>query len=351
MSEINVAVIGGRGYIGGELARLLLFHPEVNLTNITSETNKGKKLSRMHPNLRGLTDLKFSSVSDVKDADVVFLAVPHGKSFPIVKEFAEIGCKIINKSADFRLNDVNAYKEWYSVEHPYPELQKKFVYGLPELHREEIRKANLVSGPGCIATATILGLYPLMQEGLIDGRIIADAKIGSSAAGVNANPSTHHAERSRAIRSYKPVRHRHSAEILQEASAGKNLELHLTATSVETVRGILSTIHCFPNNERDEKEVKEIDLWKAYRKHYSERRFVRIVKEEGSIHKYPEPKILSGSNYCDIGFEMEEGRRIIALSALDNLMKGGAGQGIQCMNLMLGFNEETGLEFPGLHPV
>ena len=336
---MNVSIVGGSGYIGGELLRILLQHPEVEVERVTSERFHGDPVKRLHPNLRGLTDLKFSSVSDLKDVDVLFLCLPHGESMNRIKEFnAE---KIIDLSADFRLKSKGNYMKWYNVEHANEELLSKFVYGLPELHREEIKKSKFVAVPGCNATCTILGLYPLKE--LLKGNIITEAKCGSSEGGNKVNEGSHHPERSRVVRSYKPSNHRHQAEILQELGA----DVNLSVTSIELVRGILATSHVFLEEDLDEKEV-----WKIYREAYLNEPFMKIIKERKGIYRCPEPKLLQGTNFCDVGFERDKhSNRLVVISAIDNLMKGGAGQAVQCMNLMECFKENLGLEFPGLHPV
>ena len=225
----------------------------------------------------------------------------------------------------------------------------KAVYGIPELHRQEIKQAQLVTGAGCLATTAILGLYPLFKSGIADVRnVFIEAKVGSSAAGNKPSMASHHPERSGSLRSFQPTRHRHTAEIQQELTLnGVNPTIHFSATATGAVRGILSTAHVLLKERSEEK-----DVWKIYRKEYGSEPFVRIVKERTGIYRYPEPKILIGSNYCDVGFELDEiENRLVVLSALDNLMKGAAGNGIQAMNVMYGWEETTGLEFAGLHPV
>jgi len=341
---MKVAIVGGSGYTGGELLRLLLRHPKVDVAQVTSDSMAGKPIGRAHPNLRKATDLTFTPHAELDPCDLLFLAMPHGRAMGRMPEFLTRAGKVIDLSADFRLKDAAQYPRYYDVEHPHPELLEKSVYGLPELHREEIREATLVSGPGCIATAAILAIRPLAKAGLIDtDRVVVDAKTGSSAGGADGGPASAHAERSGVIRAYAPVNHRHTAEIEQEAGVKASLSCH----AVEAVRGILATCHTFLTAP-----VTEKDLWRVYREAYGKEPFVRIVKEASGLYRYPEPKILSGTNFCDVGFALDEhAGRVVAISALDNLMKGAAGTAVQSMNLVAGYPEAMGLDFLGLHPI
>ena len=342
---MKVSVVGASGYGGGELLRLLLSHGNVEVNQVTSESNTGKFVFRIHPNLRGQTMLKFCSVNDLEPCDLLFLAMPHGKAQENISRFREIAPKIIDLSADFRLNDSSLYKEWYGEEHGCAEMLSEFVYGLPELHREDIRNANYISGVGCNATSVNLPLYPLFKAGVVD-KVVVEVKVGSSEAGNKANLGSHHPERSRAVRSFAPTFHRHVAEMVQELGVDRD-RIHFSATSIEMVRGILSTSHVFLN-----RDLSELEIRKIYREAYGSEPFIRIVKDVSGVYRYPEPKILAGSNYCDIGFERDENsNRLVVICAIDNLMKGAAGSAVQCMNLMCGFDEKGGLEFSGLHPV
>ena len=349
MSSLRVAIAGGSGYIGGDLVRLLLQHPSVTLTQVTSERNQGKFVHSVHPNLRHLTRLKFVSMGDLEPCDVLFLALPHGMTQSRLDEMQQLSERIIDLSSDFRLQDPQAYKTWYGRDHACPDKLGSFVYGIPELHRDTIAQANHVSGTGCEATATILGLYPLAKAGLLSEAtpIVIEAKIGSSAAGNQPSLASHHPERHGVLRSFQPTGHRHTAEVVQELSGETPLQVHFSATSVELVRGILITAHVFLQRSTSDKE-----LWGIYRDAYKDEPFMRIVKERRGVYRYPEPKLLSGTNFCDVGFEADpHSDRVVVLSALDNLVKGGAGNGVQAMNCMLGLDETTGLTFPGLHPV
>jgi len=304
----------------------------------------GKPIGRAHPNLRKVTDLNFTPHSDLEPCDLLFLAMPHGRSMGRMSDFLVRAGKVIDLSADFRLKDPALYREYYGLEHPRPDLLAQSVYGLPELHREAIRQATLVSGPGCIATAAILAIHPLAKAGLIDPeRLVVDAKTGSSAGGVDGGTASQHPERSGVMRIYAPAGHRHTAEIEQETGVKVALSCH----AVEAVRGILATCHAFL-----QESVTSKDLWRVYREAYRGEPFVRIVTEAAGLYRYPEPKILAGTNFCDLGFALDaHANRVVAVAALDNLMKGAAGTAVQCMNLVAGYPETMGLDFLGLHPV
>ncbi len=341
---MKVGIVGGSGYTGGELLRLLLRHPKVEVAQVTSDSMAGKPIGRAHPNLRKVTDLTFTPHSDLEPCDLLFLAMPHGRSMGRMSQFLVRAGKVIDLSADFRLKDPALYREYYGVEHPRPDLLAQSVYGLPELHRQAIRQATLVSGPGCIATAAILAIHPLAKAGLIDPeRLVVDAKTGSSAGGVDGGTASQHPERSGVMRIYAPVGHRHTAEIEQETGVKVALSCH----AVEAVRGILATCHAFLQDS-----VTSKDLWRVYREAYHGEPFVRIVTEPAGLYRYPEPKILAGTNFCDVGFALDaHANRVVAVAALDNLMKGAAGTAVQCMNLVAGYPETMGLDFLGLHPV
>ncbi len=341
---MKAAIVGGSGYVGGELLRLLLRHPEVEVTQVTSDSMAGKAVSRAHPNLRRATSLLFTPHGALGRADVTFLATPHGESMERVPEVLASGGLLFDLAADYRLKDAAQYPRYYGRPHPHPELLAQSVYGLPEVHREALRSAPVVAVPGCIATASILAVRPLVIAGLVGPQpIVVDAKSGSSASGRDAGPTGLHAERSGVMRAYAPTGHRHTAEIEQETGLSVALSCH----AVEAVRGILATVHVFTPRPVDEKE-----LWRAYRAAYAGEPFVRIVHESEGGFREPEPKILQGTNFCDVGFAVDpHTNRLVALAALDNLMKGAAGAAVQCFNVRAGFPETTGLEFLGLHPV
>ncbi len=341
---MKAAVVGGSGYVGGELVRLLLGHPEVELTQVTSETMAGKPIAKAHPNLRKATRLQFVPRTELQPTDVTFLATPHTESAPIVPGLLDGGSLVIDLSADFRLKDPAAYAHYYRTERTDTALLADAVFGLPELHRDQLRRARLIAVPGCISTAAILAVRPLAAAGLLGARpVVIDAKSGSSASGRDAGPAGLHAERSGVMRAYAPAGHRHTAEIEQETGATVALSCH----AVEAVRGVLATVHAFPTEPLEEK-----GLWQLYRRAYGEEPFVRLVHEADGIHREPEPKILAGTNFCDLGFAADpHTRRTVVLGALDNLGKGAAGNAVQCLNVRAGFPETTGLGFLGLHPV
>jgi N-acetyl-gamma-glutamyl-phosphate/LysW-gamma-L-alpha-aminoadipyl-6-phosphate reductase len=343
MNRLRASIVGGSGYGGGEVLRLLLDHPHIEVAQVTSRQQAGNFVTSSHPNLRGRTQLEFVTPDRLEPCDVLFLCLPHKEASKQIERFAGLAGKIVDLSADFRLQDRASYKRWYGEEHPAPQWMDRFVYGLPELHRERLKGAKCASGVGCNATAINLALLPLARKGLIES-VVADLKVGSSEGGNANSPASHHPERSGAVRSFAPTGHRHQAEVRQELG---EFPLHMSITSVELVRGVLCTAHVFLKQNLNEKEV-----WQVYREAYRGEPFVRIVKDRSGIHRYPEPKFLSGSNYCDVGFEKDaDSNRLVVISAIDNLMKGAAGSAVQCMNLMCGFEETTGLTFSGLHPI
>jgi len=345
---INTSIFGASGYAGGELLRILTGHPKVKIQQATSRQFAGLPVSLVNPNLRKKTDLIFSHPDQMKKCDLLFIALPNGESMKYMPKLKNLAKKIVDLGADYRLREQTVFENWYKQEHQFPEMLKKFVYGIVELHRQEIKKSSYIAGPGCEATVSILSLYPLVKHDLIEGKIIIDAKMSSSQAGLKSTMSSHHPERAGVVRSYMPSGHRHTAEIIQELSHfADKLDVAISATAIDMVRGLLVTIHTVPKSGVTEKEV-----WKAYRTEYANEPFIRIVKERQGLYRYPEPKILQGTNFCDIGFEMDTvSRRLVVIGAIDNLVKGTAGQAVQAMNLMYGLPEETGLEFPGLHPI
>jgi len=346
----RVGIVGASGYTGGELLRLLSLHPEVEVTVATSREYAGQPVTSVHFHLRGFVgNLKFSPLSLdllLEKCDVVFLSTPAGVSKDITPKLLDHGLTVVDLSPDFRLKDPEQYKIWYGFEHPAPDLLGKAVYGLPELHREELRNAKLVANPGCNATAAILSLVPAVESGLIDLEHIAvDVKVGSSEAGMKPSIGTHHPERANVMRPYEATGHRHVAEVEQElkAIAGREVRVALVPHAVGAVRGALATSHVWLADG----SVDEMALWKAYAKRYGNEPFVRIVRG-----RYPDPKYVVGSNFTDVGLAVEQRLGRAALfAAIDNLMKGAAGQAVQCMNVMLGMDERTGLSYPPLRPV
>jgi len=342
----TVSIIGGSGYGGGELLRLLLAHPCVEVKQVTSRSHLGEYVYQVHPNLRKRTQLKFSDPALLEPVDILFLAQPHGEAQHHIEEYTKLGSKIIDLAADFRLRDEAVYEQWYTEKHAAPGWLKKFVYGLPELHRAELTTASYVSGVGCNATASNLALLPLVKADLLDtsSPIFIEIKVGSSEGGADGNSGSLHAERANVIRTFSAFGHRHTAEVIQEMGV---TNVSLTMTAVDLVRGVLATAHA-----KVKQGVTTKDLWKAYRGVANENPFVRVVKEQRGIYRVPEPKILAGSNYADLGFELDESNgHIVAMCAIDNLMKGASGSAVQCMNLMMGWEETLGLEFMGLHPI
>jgi LysW-gamma-L-alpha-aminoadipyl-6-phosphate/LysW-L-glutamyl-5-phosphate reductase len=350
---MRIGIIGGSGYVGSELLRLLLMHPQVEVTMVTSRQSAGEFIFNIHPNLRGLTQLKFvpQDMAELqKNCDLVFTATPHGGSVNLVPKLLEAGLKVIDMSADYRLKNPADYETYYGWKHAHPEMLKDVAYGLPELHREEIKKANLVACPGCEATAAILGLAPIVKAELVDkDKIVVDLKVGSSGGGSKPTPASHHPERSSGVRPYKVVGHRHIAEVEQELNALSNesLKISFTPHAVNMVRGILATIHTFPKQKLENK-----DLWRAFRGMYANEPFIRLVKYQKGAYQLPDPKITMGTNFCDVGFEIDEhANRLLLFSALDNMCKGASGQGVQCLNILIGIDETTGLKSTGFHPM
>ncbi len=350
---MRIGIIGGTGYVGGELLRILLMHPQVEVTMVTSRQSAGEYIFNAHPNLRGITQLKFVPQDIVelqKNCDIVFTATPHGSSQKLVPKLLEAGLKVIDMAADFRLKNPQDYETYYGWKHTHPELLKEAAYGLPELHREEIKQARLVGCPGCMATATILALVPIVKAGLVNSKhIVADLKVGSSGGGSKPTPASHHPERFGGVRPYQVVGHRHMGEVEQEANAVSTepVTVSFTPHAVNMVRGILVTLHAFTKQPLEAK-----DVWKALRGTYGTEPFIRFVKYQKGCYQLPDPKVTQGTNYCDIGFELDpHANRLLMFSAIDNMVKGASGQGVQCLNLMMGIDETTGLKSTGFHPM
>lgn len=340
---IGVAVVGAAGYIGGELLRLLLDHPRVEVRAAVSTQYPGKRVDSVHPNLRGITDLNFIRADQLTEYDVLFLATGHRATMGMLPGLAAHAKTVIDLSGDFRLTDPTVYEEYYGLPHEAPELLDGFVTGLPELARDRLRTADRVSVPGCMATAAMLALAPLAEAGLIGTAVEIDARTGSSGSGATAGPANLHAERSGALRVFSTGGHRHEAEVAQALG----VRAHLTATGVEAVRGVQVLCRLELTEELDEAGVRRI-----YRKHYADEPFIRIVAHRRGVYRLPEPKILLGSNFCDVGFAVDPGtRRVLVIGALDNLVKGGAGNAVQSMNVRMGWPERDGLHFAGLHPI
>ena len=344
---MKAGIIGAGGYAGGELLRLLLGHPEVSEIVAGSESLAGKPVTAAHPNLRRRTDLEFVHYEDVRGCDVVFLSLPNGAHR--AEEFADRAKLRIDLSSDHRLRDPADYERWYGGQHPRPHVLDRWVYGIPDLHRDRIKGAQQVTGAGCNATAAILALLPLFAADVVDRTrpVVVECKVGSSEGGREPSEDSHHPERAGIVRSFRPIGHRHTAEIEQELGlGGARPRVDLSVTAVELVRGVLATAHVYVNRPLEDK-----DLWKIYRERYGGEPFVRIVKERSGIFRYPEPKLLAGTNFADVGFAADpRGERVVAICAIDNLVKGAAGNGVQAMNVACGFPEDAGLGFVGLHP-
>ncbi len=340
---LAVGIVGGSGYTGGELLRLLYNHPNVTVTQVTSRENAGRYVYSVHPHLRSATSLQFIHPDALQPCDLLFLCLPHGSAARQIERYAALAPRLIDLSADFRLDDPSAYERWYGEPHPAPQWLARFVYGLPEVRREALREACYASGVGCNATAVNLALLPLARAGVL-ARAACEVKVGSSEGGSQANDGSHHPIRSGAVRVYKPTQHRHSAEVAM--ILGEAARVDFAVTAIEMVRGVHLTAHVYFNAPLQEK-----DLWRLYRQAYKDEPFVRLVASKIGLHRLPEPRVVAGTNYCDIGFELDaDGTHAVIVAALDNLVKGAAGSAVQCMNLMCGFDETTNLTFCGVYP-
>jgi N-acetyl-gamma-glutamyl-phosphate/LysW-gamma-L-alpha-aminoadipyl-6-phosphate reductase len=339
----SASVVGASGFTGGELLRLLDGHPEFETAQATSRSKENKTIGHSHPNLRH-RDLRFSHPEDLESVDVLFAATPHGVSMERIDAFQEAADTVVDLSADFRLETEAQYDEWYDG-HERSELLEESVYALPELTREELPGADLIASGGCNATATILGLLPLFGADILSGdeQVVVDVKVGSSEGGAGGGEASSHPERSGVVRPYAPTGHRHEAEIEQFLG----LDVSFTVHAVDMIRGASATCHVFP-----EEPVSKGDLWGAYRGAYEDEPFVELVAGGGGVYRYPEPKAVAGTNRAEVGFELDPGnKRLVAFSAIDNMMKGSAGQAVHAANVALGIEETAGLEFRGLHPV
>ena len=341
--KISVAIFGGSGYGGSELLRILLFHPNAEVVFVTANEHAGKPVGEVHRNLHGLTGLTFIKAPEepgaLKDVDCVFLALPHGQAMSLVPNLPP-HIKAIDLSGDFRLRDQSVFEEHYKLPHSAMDAQAEFVYGLTETNREAIRDARLIANPGCFATATLLGLAPLVANGLLSGRVVVDAKTGSSGSGAKAAANTHHPQRMNSFYAYKPFTHQHVPEIEQELHhvGDWTSELVFMTHSLPVARGIFASIYAETKQELTETQIREV--FAAY---YHESFFIRVVS--GS----PDINWVKTTNFCDLGFAVR-GKQVVVFSAIDNLVKGAAGQAVQNMNLMFGLEEKTGLVFAGTNP-
>jgi N-acetyl-gamma-glutamyl-phosphate reductase len=349
--RFKAAIIGGSGYGGAEMTRRLLMHPDVELVRVASIDHVGEPLGAVHPNLDGVTSLKFEDLSPAaaaKGCDVALLALPHKVTAAKVPELIAAGVKVVDMSGDFRLRDAAVYEKYYGAKHPHPDLlASTFVYGLPELNRAAIKQAKYVASPGCFATTIELALLPLAQAGLLDGAIVhVQGVTGSSGSGIAPGAGTHHASRANNLKTYKPLDHQHVPEIVQTLgdAGAKHVELRFVPVSAPLTRGIFAT--CFVELPA---ELDGAKLGSMFDERYAHEPFVRRPAK-----RLPEVVAVSGSNYVEVGFAVgavSHGKRTVALfAALDNLIKGGAGQAIQNMNLILGLDEKASLEDTGNWP-
>jgi N-acetyl-gamma-glutamyl-phosphate reductase len=333
---LRVGIIGGTGYTGGELLRLLIMHPLAEITVVTSRGQKGKPVDSVHPSLKNLIDLNFEDVDPAgiaKKCDVVFTAVPHGAAMAVVPALLQEGLRVIDLSADYRL-PVAKFEEIYKRKHTDP---REAVYGLPELH-PEVKDATFVANPGCYPTGANLALAPLVAQGIVT-QAICDSKSGISGAGQEPTATSHYPNLAQNVKPYAMTTHRHGSEIEQEQHRlNPDVKIFFTPHVVPSIRGILTTAHVFVNKPLTQDEVKAI-----YDNYYNNTPFVRL--------QMPSLGAVRGSNFCDIAFEVHEGTdRIVVVSAIDNMVKGASGQAIQNMNIMYGFDERTGLWMSGLTP-
>jgi len=341
MKPIRAAIFGGSGYGGSELIRILLLHPAVDIVFVTANEHAGKSVADVHRNLLGLTDLRFQSppedLSSLSDVDVAFFALPHGQALGLVPQLPK-DVKAIDLSGDFRIDDADTFKQYYKLDRV--PLQSEFVYGLTETNREGIRSAQYIANPGCFATATLLALAPMVASGLLTGKIVVDAKTGSSGSGAKPAANTHHPQRMNSFYAYKPFAHQHVPEIEQHlGSIGEfNSDLVFMTHSLPVSRGIFTSCYLETTNNLTNEDVTNI-----FRKFYEGNFFVRLV--DGS----PDINWVKNTNFCDIAAH-SNGRQIVVFSAIDNLVKGAAGQAVQNMNLMFGLEEKAGLVFTGGNP-
>ncbi len=343
---INAGIIGSTGYAGSELVRILLQHPSVNLKLLNSRSYIGKNFNAVYDNFNKFCDIECSDlkIEDMaNEVDVIFLALPHGIASKQVTQDILSKTKIIDIGADFRLKSQEIYESWYKTKHHSPELLNQAVYGLSEWKREEIKKSPLIANPGCYTTCSLLPLYPLMKENIIDkNSIIIDAKSGVSGAGRALNLGTHFIECNDSIKAYKIASHRHTPEIEQQLSevSGQQIQVSFTPHLIPMNRGILAT--CYVNLEQDSIGISEEEIKQIYETYYKDEYFIRIMNQG----VYPETRWVKNSNFCDIGFKLDERtNRIVIICAIDNMVKGAAGQAVQNLNIMFDIDEKTGINY------
>lgn len=344
MEKVKVGIVGGTGYTGVELLRLLALHPHALLSVITSRGEAGMRVSEMFPNLRGHVDLPFTdpAQADLKSCDVVFFATPNGIAMQQTRELLDAGVRVIDLAADFRIKDIAVWEKWYGMTHACPDLVAEAVYGLPEVNREQIKSARLVANPGCYPTAVQLGFLPLLEAGIVDAaHLIADAKSGVSGAGRKAETHILFAESSDSFKAYGVAGHRHLPEIKQglENVGGTKVGLTFVPHLTPMVRGIHATLYA--------KLKAEVDLQQLFEDRYASEPFVDVMPKGA----HPETRSVRGGNTCRVAVHRPQGGdTVVVLSVIDNLVKGAAGQAIQNMNLMFGFEEISGLEQVSLSP-
>ena len=341
---LKIGIVGGTGYTGVELLRLLADHPETRVEVITSRSNAGTPVADVFPNLRGKFDIQFSEpdVDSYQNCDLVFFATPNGVAMGQAKALLDKGIKLIDLAADFRIQDIETWEKWYGETHACPSLVEQAVYGLPELNRDAIKTASLVANPGCYPTTVILALLPLLQNGLIEpSSIIADCKSGISGAGRNANVATTYSELSESVKAYAVTGHRHLPEIRQILQSINNeAELVFVPHLMPMIRGLHATVYADANNT-------DTNIQQVFEKFYRDEPFVDVMPA-GS---HPETRSVKGANHCRIAVHyLATSKKYVVLAVIDNLVKGAAGQAIQNMNLMFGLNETTGLNAPGMMP-
>ena len=334
----RVGIIGGTGYTGSELSRILCRHPDVELAALTSRSNAGMKVSKVNTFLKGYTDIEFTEkISDTKNLDFVMVATPRGVAMNEVPSLVEQGIKCIDLSGDYRLKDPAEYEKWYGTAHTDIEGLKKSVFGLPELFRDKIKGADLVANPGCYATSAILAIAPLMKSGLAYPDVFVDGKSGTSGAGMKPSERLHHPTCGESVIPYSVATHRHQPEINMAVDmfSGQETDVMFVPHLVPIVRGIISSCYF-----RMKKDVTQDEIDAIYEKTYGAERFVDYVPE-------PSIRAVVGSNHAQVGAKAYGGR-VVSFGVIDNLMKGASGQAVQNMNLMLGLDEAAGLDFPGL---
>lgn len=345
--KIPVTVWGATGFAGGELLRIIARHPSMEVVGAISRSKAGFPVGSVHPHLRHYySDMNFIAPDNGAEitSEIAFLSLPHRASAEEAKKRLEAGQKVVDLSADFRLRSSDDYKKWYGVDHPCPELLSEAVYGLPELHRDDMQNARLISGVGCNATSAICALLPLTRAGLIEEARI-ECRVGSSEGGAGGDEGSGHSLRSRTLRVISPFIHRHMAELIQELGLTEG-RVTMGVTAVELVRGIQCLCHLTLN-----RSVKESELWKLYRAAWSGEPFISISPAKPAHLRIPDPRFVLGSNRVLTGFALaEDGRRLIAASALDNLIKGAAGSAVQSANIMSGIEETSGLDMMPLYP-